>query len=113
MDKRIAEYIEKNKVCSDLIFRNWLEFLELVFNCGGFVDEILWFEYVVISKQKESLGGGGYRDKENLEYMWAETTIYDQGLKNKSFSEVKSHIEKTIDEHKPHNLVPCFFDIGV
>ena len=84
MDNRITTYIEKNKVCSDLIFRNWSEFLELLFECGGFVNEILWFEYVLIDKQKYSLGGGGYVDKANPEYMWAETMIYDKYLKHYS-----------------------------
>ena len=57
MDKRLEKYIEENRVCSDLIFRNWSEFVELLFECGGFVNEILWFEYVLIDKQKDSLGG--------------------------------------------------------
>ena len=112
MDKRIKEYIEKNKVCSDLIFRNWIEFLELLFQCGGFVKEILWFEYILIEKQAESLGGGGYIDKDNPNYMWVETMIWDKNLMNKTVSEIKTHIEKTIEKHKPHDLVPCFFDIG-
>ena len=112
MDKRLAEYIERNKVCPDLIFRDWVAFLELLFECGGFVNEILWFEYVPVNKQKDSLGGGGYVDKENPEYMWAETMIFDDGLANKSFPEIKCYIEDTIVQHNPHDLVPCFYDIG-
>ena len=112
MNRKIDNYIEENKVCSDLIFRNWSEFIELLFKCGGFVNEILWFEYVLIDKQKDSLGSGGYKDKENPEYMWAETMIVDKNLKHCSLEEIRVHIEKTIDKHKPHHLVPCFFDIG-
>lgn len=113
MDKSIEDYIINNKVCSDLIFRNWNEFLEILFDCGGCVNEILWFEYVKINKQKESLGCGGYIDNENLEYMWAETMLHTTGLTNKSFSEIKVYIEETINEYKPHNLIPCFFDITI
>ena len=112
MDGKIKKYIEENKVCSDSIFRNWSEFLELLFECGGFVNEILWFEYVLIDKQKDSLGGGGYGDKENPEYMWAETMIYDRNMKHCSLEEIRAHIVETIDKYKPHHLVPCFFDIG-
>ena len=112
MEKRLQEYIERNKVCSDLIFRNQNEFLNLLFACGGFVNEILWFEYVSITEQKSSLGSGGYRDKEHPEYMWAETMIYDKDLGHYSIDEIRAHIEKTIAAYKPYNLVPCFFDIG-
>ena len=112
MDNRLEKYIEEKRVCSDLIFRNWSEFIELLFASGGFVDEILWFEYVLIDKQQDSLGGGGYGDKDNPEYMWAETMIYDKNLKHCSLEEIKSHIEKTVEKYKPHDLIPCFFRIG-
>ena len=111
MRKKLDNYIDKNVVCSDLIFRDWNEFLELLFECGGSVKEILWFEYVLIEKQKESLGGGGYQDANNPEYMWAETMIYDKHLEKKSLLELKEHIEHTIKSYQPHNLVPCFFEI--
>lgn len=32
MDNRLEKYIEENRVCSDLIFRNWSEFIELLFS---------------------------------------------------------------------------------
>ncbi|MBQ8432069.1 MAG: hypothetical protein IJX28_04210 [Clostridia bacterium] len=111
MLQALERYIEQNKVCSALIFRDWNAFLNILFACGGSVNEILWFEYVLIEKQKNSLGGGGYGDKENSEYMWAETMIYDQDLGCKSLLEIKEHINSTIKAHKPHILVPCFFDI--
>ena len=111
MLETLERYIEQNKVCSDLIFRDWNEFLDLLFDCGGAVNEILWFEYVLIEEQKNSLGGGGYGDKANPEYMWAETMIYDKALGSKSLTELKDHIDSTIKLYKPHILVPCFFDI--
>ena len=111
MTQTLEKYIEQNKVCSDLIFRNWNEFLDLLFACGGSVNEILWFEYVLQEKQKDSLGGGGWSDKEKPEYMWAETMIYDKDLGAKSLSEIKCHIDSTIKLYDPHVLVPCFFDI--
>jgi len=111
MNKQIKQYIEQNQACDDLIFRDWNDFLELLFSCGGAVKEILWFEYILIANHTNSLGGGGYRDIKNPDYMWAETMIYDKELEGKSLSEIKKHIESTINSYKPHALVPCFFDI--
>ena len=50
--------LRASKVCSDLIFRDWNEFLDLLFDCGGTVNEILWFEYTLIEEHKDSLGSG-------------------------------------------------------
>ncbi len=111
MSQIIDKYIEQNKVCSDLIFRDWDEFLDLLFSCGGFVNEIIWFEYVLQEKVKDSLGGGGWGDKTNPAYMWAETMIYDKDLGGKSLLEIKEHINSTIETYLPRILVPCFFDI--
>ena len=112
MTKTLEEYIEQNKVCSAFIFRDWNAFLDILFEGGGSVKEILWFEYVLIDRQMESLGGGGYRDSANPDYVWAETMIYDKGLEQKSLSEIKEHIDRTIKSHIPHRLVPCFFAIN-
>ena len=109
MTQALDEYIVQNKVCSDLIFRDWDAFLEILFDCGGCVEEIVWFEYVLIEKQKDSLGGGGYRDPENSEYMWSETLLHDRALEQMSLTDIKNYIAHTVKSHKPHDLVPCFF----
>lgn len=37
MNTQLEEYIAKHKVCTELIFRDWQEFLEILFrNCGSF-----------------------------------------------------------------------------
>jgi len=113
MDNKLQDYITKYSVCSDLIFHNWHDFLEVLFSCGGSVREILWFEYVPVSMQAQSMGQGGYSDKENPEYMWAETHLYDQNLDHMDLEELSEHINRTIRSHSPHVLVPCFFDIDV
>ncbi|MBQ8359314.1 MAG: hypothetical protein IJX37_05315 [Oscillospiraceae bacterium] len=111
MDKQLEAFIANNQVATDLIFRDWDAFLETLFDCGGCVEEILWFEYILADKQTESLGYGGYFDKENPQYMWAETDLYNKGLSAKSLSQIREHIKSTIDAYSPHNLVPCFFKI--
>lgn len=111
MKYELKTYIEENRVCSELIFRDWQEFLDVLFTCGGSVEEILWFEYVAIGRQTDSLGGGGYIDPSNPDYMWAETMIYHKQLGQKSPSELYDFIQNTIAKNLPHQLVPCFFTI--
>ncbi len=107
----MEKYINDNRVCPDWIFRDWKDFLRVLFECGGSVEEILWFEYVSMEKQKESLGGGGYEDPANPGYMWAETMILDRDLGQKSLLEVSGYIESTARSHLPHKLVPCFWNV--
>lgn len=109
MDRKLEKYINENRVCSDWIFRDWRGFLDILFECGGAVQEILWFEYV--EKGKQTLGGGGYEDPADPGYMWAETMIFDKNLGQKSLLEVSRHIESTMKSHLPHKLVPCFWDV--
>lgn len=111
MDQRMTDFIAQNSVCSELLFPNWREFLTLLFHCDGHVSSIVWFEYVEISKQKDSLGGGGYKDVKNPDYMWAETALFDDNLEGASFSELVEHIQSTINKYHPHRLVPCFLGL--
>ncbi|MBQ7874285.1 MAG: hypothetical protein IJ306_03870 [Oscillospiraceae bacterium] len=113
MNAQIEKYISEKSLCSELIFDDWKEFLKILFEIGGKVNEILWFEYTSIEKQPESMGSGGYTDRQNPDYMWAETMIYDKNLSEKSFTELSEHIERTINKYQPHNLVPSFFDIEI
>ena len=112
VDIRLKEYILQNQTCSEMLFRDWDRFLEVLFECGGCVKEILWFEYVLVSEQSASLGAGGYRDASNPEYMWAETMMIEKGLEQRSLTEIRQYIRNTIKDYKPHQLVPCFFEIG-
>ena len=113
MNQELRDYIDKHKTCSELIFRNWQNFLDVLFSCGGSVQEILWFEYVPVSMQAHSLGHGGYADRENPDYMWAETHLYDKNLNHMDIVALSEHIDNTIRGHLPHVLVPCFFSIVI
>ena len=88
---KVLKYIEEHKLCSDYLFDDWSEFLKLLYEQGGCVESILWFEHVLITEQEKSLGGGGYIDKNNAEYMYAETYICNNDLKNKT-------LETCVDE---------------
>ena len=109
MDTRLVEYIAQNQVCTDLIFRDWDAFLDVLFGCGSHVEAILWFEYVRINQQKDSLGAGGFRDTLNPTYMWAETMMFDEELASKSLAEIRKHICEKAEAYLPHVLVPGFY----
>ena len=109
LSKDILDYIEKHKLCADYLFVNWKEFLELLYAQGSYVEGILWFEHVRIDEQVNSLGGGGYKDASNPEYMYAETHIYKTGLENKSQLEIEEYIEFVIASYPHNNLMPSFF----
>ena len=109
LTKDVLEYIENNKLCPDYIFSNWEEFLELLYSQGSHVTEILWFEHVRIDEQANSLGSGGYKDVANPEYMYAETYIHQNGMEEKSLSEVKAYIESVVASYPQNHLMPSFF----
>ena len=109
LSKDVLEYIEKHKLCADYIFPDWKEFLELLYSQGSCVEAILWFEHVRIDEQINSLGCGGYKDTTNPEYMYAETYIHKDCLKNKTLSEIEEYIESVIAFYPHNHLMPSFF----
>ena len=105
---KVLKYIEENKLCSDYLFDDWSEFLKLLYEQGGCVESILWFEHVLIAEHEKSLGGGGYIDKNNVEYMYAETYICNNDLKNKTLDEVNEYIKSVVYAYPNHKLIPSF-----
>ena len=105
---KVSEYIEENKLCSDNLFDDWSEFLDLLYEEGGCVESILWFEHVLITEQEKSLGGGGYIDKNDVEYMYAETYICNNDLKKRTLDEVNEYIRSVISAYPNHKLIPSF-----
>ena len=106
--EKVKQYIEENKLCSENIVNDWEAFLELVFAQGCRVESILWFEYVLVSEQKNSLGGGGYIDETNSEYMYSETYIYKDKMENMLLSDVKEYIQSILLSYPNNNLLPSF-----
>lgn len=97
--QNIDKYIEKYKVCGDYIFKDEKEFLNVLYSNQGRVEMIVWFEYCKTAEQRDSLGGGGWIDRQNPEYMWAETPIYETGFENKTLSEVLDYINHIRSEY--------------
>lgn len=109
MNIKTAEYIKQNRVCGENIFRNWREFLNVLYENGDRADIIVWFDYCKVTEQHKSLGGGGYRDTQNPEYMWAETQIFENGFGDKSLEEILEYIESVRNEHREYDLYPSFY----
>lgn len=108
MNSEISRYIAENKVCTELIFRNPKEFLAALFANGGRVEGIVWFDYCKISEQDKSLGGGGYVDKQNSGYMWAETQVYEYPLTDKSLNDILKYMDSVRREYSAYDLYPSF-----
>jgi hypothetical protein len=106
---RLKAYIEDNKLCSEYLFADWEEFLELLYEEGGYAESVLWFEHIKISDQKQSLGSGGYKDKSNPDYMYAETHIFKNEMENLSLHEINNYIESIIASYPNNKLIPSFF----
>ena len=108
MNDELSRYIAENKVCSELIFRDPKKFLDVLFANGGKVEGIVWFDYCKISEQGKSLGSGGYIDKQNSGYMWAETQIFEYPLTDKSLEEVLEYMDGVRREYNVYDLYPSF-----
>ncbi len=96
-------------MCSEYLFTDWKEFLDLLYAQGGSVESILWFEYIKISEQKKSIGAGGYKDKFHPDYMYAETQIFEKDLEHKSIYEIKEYIKSVFEEYPNNKLMPLFY----
>lgn len=109
MSRDLEKYIEEHSFCSELIFRDWKEFLDVLFANGSGVSAILWWEHCRIDKQEESLGGGGYKDPHEPGYMFAETQLYEDGFETHGQEDILGYIDSVRAEYPDHDLIPGFY----
>lgn len=103
----IEEYIQKNKIKANaLIFRDWEEFLRILYESNRRVEMIVWYEYCRINEQQ--IGMGGYIDIDNKGYMWAETQLFESDLQDRSCNEILDYISKMREEYSKYDLYPEF-----
>ena len=109
MNIQLEQYIQKHKVSSAnfLVFRDWEEFLNILFLNNGHVEMIIWYEYCRINEQQ--IGMGGYIDEEQRGYMWAETDIYEVDLQKKSMNEILEYISEIRKKYADYDLYPEFY----
>lgn len=109
MNRAIEKYIKENSISTDhtYIFRDWEDFLHLLYENNERVEMIVWYEYCEISNQQ--LGMGGYIDTQNKGYMWAETQIFECDLQEKSLGELLTYISETRKQYSDYELYPEFY----
>lgn len=103
----IEEYIQKNKKADTLIFRDWEEFLRILYRNDRRVEMIVWYEYCRINEQQ--IGMGGYIDIDNRGFMWAETQFFEADLQDWSCNEILDYISKMREKYSEYDLYPEFY----
>ena len=116
ISKRVKDYIAEHSFCSEYLFKDWETFLDLLYAEGGRISSILWWDHCEKTQIRESVGSGGYRDPDNVDFIYAETQLYKEGLEECTLDEIKEYINQEIekgfqygDEYKSHDLRPSFY----
>ncbi len=110
MDTEPKKYIDEHKIKGHdvLIFRDGEdEFLKLLYDCGGRVSMIVWYEYCRINEQR--MGMGGYSDTDNDGFMWAETQLFMNVPKNSPPEKVRAYIAQIRRRYPEIMLYPEFY----
>ena len=109
MKTKIEEYTKVHSACAGhvLLFRNWEEFLLLLYANNECVAMIVWYEYCKRNEQR--IGMGGYVDRHNRNYMFAETHIFKTDLEKKNMDELLAYISETRERYSEYDLYPEFY----
>ena len=113
---KTKRYIEKHSFCSELLFKDWESFVDLLYSEGGRISAILWWDHIKISESAKSIGSGGYTDPDDPDYMYAETQEYKDGFETKTLEEINEYIREVQNsvmsrenEYIGSELVPSFY----
>ena len=116
ISQKVKDYIAEQSFCSDYLFKDWEAFLKLLYEEGGRIDSILWWDHCKKEEQPLSVGMGGYTDPADSEYMYAETQFFEDCLETKTLKEIMEYIMNVkasgmrySDKYVSHELVPSFF----
>ena len=113
INERIQKYVNDHSFCSEYLFKDWEAFLDFIYEEGGRVSSILWWEHC---KKNFQHGYGGYSDPDDGEWMYSETWFHEDGFEEKSLADIKAYIHETRehglilgDKYITHDLVPSFY----
>lgn len=116
ISQRVKDYIAEQSFCSEYLFKDWEGFLKLLYEEGGRISMIVWWDYCTLEEHYFSVGMGGYHDPTNSEYIYAETQFFDAELETKTYKEILEYITNVRasgfrydDKHISHELVPSFY----
>lgn len=115
LSEKVEQYIDEHSFCPERLFKDWEQFLDLLYSEGGTVSAICWWDRCKKSEQRESVGSGGYVDPDDPEYLYAETRICTGDLGVKTLDEIKEYIAKEREtgfrfgqKYFSHDLIPSF-----
>ena len=113
INERIQKYVNDHSFCSEYLFKDWEAFLDFIYEEGGRVSSILWWEHC---KKNFQHGYGGYSDPDDGEWMYSETWFHEDGFEEKSLADIKAYIHDTRehglilgDKYITRDLVPSFY----
>ena len=116
LSNRLKAYISEHSFCSEYLFKDWDAFLNVLYAEGKKVTSVLWWDHCKISEHNLSIGGGGYRDPDDPEYMFAETQSVKDRLETYTLDEIKEYINNQRlagiqygNKYVSHDLVPSFY----
>ena len=113
---KVIQYVAEHAFCAECLFKDWESFLDVLYEEGGHVSAILWWDHCRKAEQYASSGSGGYTDPDDPEYMYAETQLFTEGLENRTLDEIKAYIDQQRaaglrygNQYVSHDLVPSFY----
>ena len=116
MNHRVQKYIDDHSFCSEYLFKDWEAFLDYLYEEGGRVSSILWWDHCRKNMNQVSCGSGGYTDPDAQEWMYAETWLHEDGFEERSLEDIKAYIHEMReqglilgDKYISHDLVPSFY----
>ena len=116
INERIQKYKDDHAFCSEYLFKDWEAFLDYLYEEGGRVSSILWWDHCRKNMNHVSCGSGGYTDPDDQEWMYAETWLHEDGFEDKNLADIKAYIHETRkqglilgDKYISHDLVPSFY----
>ena len=113
---KVREFLDENSFCSELLFKDWEPFIDLLYSEGGRISSILWWDHCKRSEMRFSVGSGGYTDPDDPDYVYAETQPWKDDLETETPEEIKEYIIREREtgfnygnRYRSHDLVPSFY----
>ena len=106
LDKHII--IKIGNGFGDIIVDDEHDFLFDLDSSPYYTSEIVWWEYLPISKSHLTIGHGGPIDKNNSMYFWSETDYSNEFVADDTPDVILNYINLFKREHSAYNLIPSF-----
>jgi len=116
INEKIQNYIDNHSFCSEYLFKDWEAFLDFLYEEGGRVSSILWWEHCRKNLPHGFFGSGEFTDPDDQEWVYAETWLHEDGFEERSLEDIKAYIREMRaeglilgDKYITFDLVPSFY----